>query len=95
MRHCGHHVDLGRHLGEQVRQRHFDIEWCRRDVELEGHAVLLVCWVLPVQHRFRVHLTQLIDLDVSHSSVLGHLLTGLLRWHSLTSQHIIVHSTVL
>ena len=95
VRHRRHHVDLRRHLREQIRQRHLDVERRWRDIQLEWDAMLLVGRVLPIQHRFRVHLAQLVDLDVRHRCVLGDLLSRLLRRHSLTCQHIIIHSTVL
>ena len=84
-------MDLGRHLWELIRQSDFDVQGRWRDGQLERDTVLHVLLCLLVEDDFRVHLAQLVDLNVGHCRVLR-----LLAWLlvMLTRQHIIVHSLV-
>ena len=84
-------MDLGRHLGELIRQSDLDVQRCRRDGQLKWNSVLRVLLRLPVEDDFRVHLAQLVNLNIGHGRVL-HLLAGLLLM--LSRQHVIVHSLV-
>lgn len=84
-------MDLGRNLGELIRQSDFDVQGRWRDGQLERDTVLHVLLCLLVEDDFRVHLAQLVDLNIGHCRVL-HLLAWLM--FLLTRQHIIVHSLV-
>ena len=67
--HRGHHMNFGRHLGEQVRQSDLDIEGSGGDCKLERDSMLRVLRCLSIHNDLRVHLTKLVELDVRHGSV--------------------------
>ena len=90
MRHGRHHVDLRRDVWELVGQSNLDVKRSRRDRELEWDTVLDILGSLSVQNDVRVHLTQLVHLNVHHSLRLIHHAIVLLR-SPLAGQHIVVH----
>ena len=85
-------MNLGWNLRELVRKRDLDVQRRWRDGQLEWNTMLNVLWCLPVEDNFRVHLAQLVDLDVGH----GHVVILHLRLLSmlLPRQHVIVHLLV-
>lgn len=81
-------MELGWHLREVFAKSDFDVEGCRRNVQLQRDTMLCICCSLSIHDDVWVNLADLVDLDVGHGLVVH--TSRIDMAVSMTRQHVIV-----